>query len=205
MKKLKDYFENKFNELKNVIENKNLQISSLQVEVEKIPILEKRVTDLETELKKFNYKNQQNEVALKAVVFKTKIPKNPTKSNVLEELNRQLENTKLSITDIDSIHDHRDKKGPLSIKFTNIKSKIKALTLKKKGIAITSELTKDARTIRTKAKELKSKGIITKVWDYKGNIYICRKDMNEKIQVDISKLELLETENLDQYSTIINA
>lgn len=187
LEELKNFFNKKFEELSALLLKKDLIIEKLE---QRVQVLEEKVSnDMEIQEKE----KKRTEV----VLLRSQI-KEATALNIIGEANNHLQQQdKITASEILSISDYRHKKGPIVIKLATMTSKFKLLKCKDPDFLIKNSLTKNQSKIKKIANAIKQKGVISKVWEYKGDIYFQRTGMEERIRGSISALKRVEEEDPD--------
>lgn len=183
---LKNYIDAKFKELLDVINEKDKKIVLLE---SKIIILEKRVDSME---EKHEKEDKKMEIAVFSKNFQT--DKKNININFVAEANNYLENgNKICENDIKSVKDYRPKNGPIIATVSNFAAKLKLLKCKNRNFAVKNSLTHKETLLRKRANILKSKNFITKVWDYRGEIYFSSLNDERVRASDVSLAEVEQT------------
>ena len=183
---LKNYIDAKFKELLDVINEKDKKIVLLE---SKIIILEKRVDSME---EKHEKEDKKMEIAVFSKNFQT--DKKNININFVAEANNYLENgNKICENDIKSVKDYRPKNGPIIATVSNFATKLKLLKCKNRNFAVKNSLTHKETLLRKRANILKSKNFITKVWDYRGEIYFSSLNDERVRASDVSLAEVEQT------------
>lgn len=169
---------NELKELKDTINELKIQIKQKDEHIDQLK-------------SKLDFQKQQD-IKNDIVILKSDLPNNSdiTPQICTNLLNKLIENgPKILPNDIE-IKDFRNRKGPLVLKLKDIKTKLKILHIKSEKFVAKNRLTRESIILRKKAMELKKKGVIRKIWEYKGNIFFTT-DQEEKEQASTEKLNLL--------------
>ena len=169
------------------------------VKERKIESMNKRILSLEEERRRMEKNNQReeiNKVRNKVTILKSPLDKNADDLTVMSNLNGVLQ-TKLALKDI-QVNNYRKVNGPIVITFYELNKKIEFMQQykvhKQNKFIIVNTLTREALNMRRQALTLKEKGIIQKVWAYRGKIFFELAGSSGWVEATLENLESLRGE-----------
>ena len=166
--------KNQIKELTSLLQSKNQEITRL-----KSQISDKR--------------QSTNKIAILKCELESKTP---TKEDYVNLINKNLKDDKIKVQseDILSYSDHRSNKGPILLEFKSLSQKVRVSTnIKKSDNFIAKDcLSQIALSLRKRALKLKNLGTFSKVWDYRGDIYVQLSDEDTRHRATHRFLKPLE-------------
>jgi len=131
--------------------------------------------DKEIQLLQKNFHQQEQPEDTKIVILKSEstIDSSINSEKCANLLNKHLLDKKIAINDIKAISDFREKKGPIIVEFHKMSAKINILKQmkKNKSLVIKNCLNKKETQLRKSLIKLKERKMVSKIWDYKGEIF----------------------------------
>ena len=125
----------------------------------------------------------------------TPIPKSA--AEIINHLNSVLpEETNVNESDI-QVEDYSDKNGPVIVEFKTLKQKVNVLRSfkSKKDIIVRDCLSYKSNSLRKKAIQLMNKGVIKKVWTFRGDVYFLLPVGGRGVKADRDNLDFLSRLN----------